>query len=112
MTPKTLAKNVKCTTRTAILWCEIKVLKVLEWNLNLITPSHFIHALGSTQALSHELDVLAMCMTSWVAAPDFIFKPSLWAAILSDNSFLLQQFEANDIELALQTFYEALHSAK
>jgi hypothetical protein len=104
--------NGKYSTRAEVLKAEIEVLSALEWNLNLVTPAHFVCCLDAFDTTEEDLDLLAACMTSWVAAPQLIFKPSVWAAALTNHECLLAQCESSDVELARQTFHSACQLPK
>ena len=86
--PKDLAQMTGVTTSHAVVAAEPLVLNALEWNLNLLTPAHFVCAIGAydDDRVAYTLDMLSARFTSWVAAPWLRPRPSLCAAILLEKT--------------------------
>ena len=91
---KELAKMANLRSRAAVLSAEGHVLDALRWDLNLITPAHYVTALKSHS--THEADLHLFCMF-FSSGPDAEFKPSVLAAHITGDPFLNEECSAEEL---------------
>lgn len=98
---KDLASYAKLHSEQQVLLAELLVLEALEWDLNLITPAHYVATDDAFIFLEDELDWICKFMVVGVHP---YFRPSVIAAVLTNDPRLLPLCSQSDIEAAHRAF--------
>ena len=85
-----------------VLTAEQLVLEALKWDLNLVTPAHFISLLSNFEAYEDDLNLVCIC-NAWGLEPNL--KPSVVAARLTEDPMLLAECSASELAEAQKSIF-------
>lgn len=93
-----LAAFAKLSTPTSIFLAENLVLEILDWDLLLVTPAHYL--VSENVFLPHEDTLDTLCKRMPLGSASYL-RPSVVAAALTNDSTLLKLCASADIDAAM-----------